>query len=571
MTKPLEHHVFTNFGVGITDERWLSYRLAILQNTVYRSLQAQTCKDFTWHVFLDYRLPEIIKIQLEELKDVGTDIALHYTEKYRTIIKDIRAICQQSKSRVLITSRIDDDDCLHIDAIKRLQAIARDPGWKTDIAVASFCHGIEYLAADRIGRHSRYKTLALGLSLIDRNPKKSKRSIISEYAHHSILDTLAAAGTSHTYYGIEDDEPSFIYTKHPISDSYYFGARARIINDVMRIESSDMDFSRFGLTEDNAGSLARIACDAPLGQPYKYLEQLNAVRKSIEAHTLNEKADVAHAPPDESLMRLLFKEHRLESQATRRNPTRNSFGKIRVAILGSCVTRDLFEVQKDALSEFEICFYSARATLGSMLSCPCLDPRIVVSDDSFESKRAIFDLTKSTWEKLEISRPDIVIVDLIDERIGSIFHAGSVLTASGPMVKGFERAHVDFQIMRPWSDPVTQLRQWAAPHFLHRLGSICDSIFLHEASWADEYINEAGQKDLIENTEFGTLASLNNTIIFDTIKAFEQSLTPFESIGGLRSNTMLAGGNHRWTFSPFHYDASYYKALARQLLSKMPS
>ncbi|WP_241152850.1 DUF6270 domain-containing protein, partial [Pseudomonas viridiflava] len=90
-----------------------------------------------------------------------------------------------------------------------------------------------------------------------------------------------------------------------------------------------------------------------------------------------------------------------------------------------------------------------------------------------EDKRAAYDLAKNHWADLETSRPDIILIDFIDERIGLIQHHGSIFSASGPVIKAFERAGIEYEIKRPWRREVKALREWALPAFLEKASSIC--------------------------------------------------------------------------------------------------
>lgn len=559
------HCVFTNFGVGIFDDVWLLYRLGIFKNTVVPSVFNQSEKNFEWHIFIDRMLPNIFKNELSSIFKLTPMVFVHEVDDYSSISSSIDGIISRFTDDCLITSRIDDDDCLHRDAFKYIRQTASMAPPGCECLVISLLNGLEYLPSDDCARPVRYESLALGLSMVDYGGGERRRSI-TQYAHHKILDTLKLHKVIFQFNPIETDYPLYLYTKHPLSDSYFFGSRARILQDDKRFcFSSSGLVDSFGLTNDNVFQLGKLLLDAPIGMPHKYLEKLGVVRQQIKL----ERLSIESGGSTEMLDRLEAKKRRFESVATRPNPRRSGNSKTRVAILGSCVTRDMFEIEVERLANFDVVFYGARSSVLSYLSLPNIDPRLRVNEGGFEEVRAKYDLDKTHWDILENSRPDIIIVDLIDERLGLINHEGAVFSASGPIIKAFERAHVDFSISRPWSDGVKKRRLWSIKPFLERVRSISQNIVFHKAEWAESYLDEAGAVASFSGSSFEKLIALNNEILKECFEQADSSGVAIEFIGGKESNCMYGGGDHRWAFCPYHYDRRYYKALAKQLSARV--
>lgn len=223
-------------------------------------------------------------------------------------------------------------------------------------------------------------------------------------------------------------QPLYTYTKHPLSDSYFFGARARILGDTSKTTGlKESHLRNFGLSQQRLDFLSALLKQSPIGMPHKYLEKLGNVRNQIKVE-LNKGAE----QPNANLDALMARKARLERTAVRPNPAGPLKEKIRVAILGSPATRDLFDFQKGALSNFEVCFYMARTSVISWMAPPCTDPRVAIDASSFEGSCSQLDKMKSHWQLLEQSRPDIVMIDFIDERIGIVQHQNSLMSASGP-------------------------------------------------------------------------------------------------------------------------------------------
>ena len=89
--------------------------------------------------------------------------------------------------------------------------------------------------------------------------------------------------------------------------------------------------------------------------------------------------------------------------------------KIRLLILGSCVSRDIFEFC-DA-SDFEIVEYFARTGLASLNGAPAIDQVALDQIISpFQRRVVSYDMDKSFWTKLESLSFDLLLLDFIDDR-----------------------------------------------------------------------------------------------------------------------------------------------------------
>lgn len=558
----IKHLIFTNLGIGIFDELWLLYRFEIFENTLLPSMENQTNKEFEWIIFIDKRLPEIFRKKIEGIQ-VKSDLFIKIIEvdDYSAISEETNKIIDNIDIDCLMTSRIDDDDCLHKSALELIKNKATNNVHKETISVISLKNGMEFLPSDNMMRPVDYETLALGLTLVDHTQSKKKKSV-THYAHHLILETLQKQGVKPKFFSIEGDYPLYLYTKHPLSDSFFFGARARILSDTKKISfDSFRFFDSYGLSIKNVKYLSLLLKKSPIGMPHKYLQKLGEIRTALK---LNKDKD------DNSieLKTLEARKIRYENVAVRPNPNKNSENnKIRIAIFGSCVSRDLFEIQKDLLSRYEVCFYSARSSIVSYMSLPNTCNKLQVTEKGFEPKRAVYDLEKSHWTEFELSKPDIVLIDFIDERIGLIKYNGSIFSASGPIIKSFERANISFEILRPWDAEIRKNRLWALKYFLERIRAICPNILIHKAGWAENYYDENNNVCSFVGSKFERLIELNNSILNELFHSIDKSDIPIDFVGG--EVGMISANIHKWGFSPIHYDEKYYKTLANQLVVRV--
>lgn len=542
----IKHFVFTNFGIGILDTRWILYRFELFKETVFKSLSAQNNKNFTWIIFVDKNIDFLFKDKLNHLvSQSGCCIEVKEVEAYAAVGGEVADIIGElSPDYCLITTRIDDDDIISYDAINEIQLLAKKH--LNDYCLCSFERGYEYLVADGIGREVTYETLALGLSIIV--PPGRKKISVTSFAHHLIEDTLKRQGIKFLKKSLCEGRPSWLYVKHQISDSVYFGARARILADPKKKGVDEIGLDGFCVSRDDLIHLKEIMLDAPLGVPFKYLEKFSFVKNG----------------------RLPGYFGRVYSRfATRDNPIKAlRAGKIRVAIIGSCVSRDLFDVESCLGQKFEIVFYSARSSVISYCSLPMMDEKIVVSGGGFEDLRAQYDINKTHWEKLKESCPDVVLIDFIDERIGIVKHSGSCFSASGPVVKAFERGGVEFDITRPWDSSLVNARSYSLRIFLERVRDVCQNIIIHKARWCSEYLDENNNVKSFGDTKWVRLIELNNNILNKMYDESDSYWVPFDLIE-VSSELNRAGGNHKWDLSPFHYDFSYYKQLAKLFVNRI--
>ena len=564
MIKPaLKHFVFTNFGIGIKDELWLSYRLEIFANTVLPSLANQSNQGFEWVIFIDEALPILHRTRLEQLLR-ATDLNARTLQvsDYSMVSREIMLLVKGVDAATLVTSRIDDDDCIHESVIDLIQSEATSEHNISEVLLISLKNGLEFLPSDQCYRPVEYDTLALALTMVDKT-SGPKAHAITQYAHHLVVSTLEQQQISAEHIHLTRGDPLYLYTKHPLSDSYFFGARARILGAPESVKGFDPAlFARFGLQQPRLAYLSQLLRQAPLGMPHKYLEKLNNVRQQLRAEQNN-----IDGPDTEVVNGLLSQKARLEIKASRPNPVKANSGKVRVAILGSSASHNLFKFQKKALERFEVCFYMSQSSVISYMAPPCLDARFSVGAESAEAKRVGWDASKEHWQQLQQSRPDIVIVDFFDESIGIATFGTSIVTASPLMLKTLTKCGIEHTVQAPWSEQAKQLRAWALPMFLDRVASVCPNIFVHQANWASQYKSKQSVASFADSS-FQGLIDLNNAIIDPMLDSLEDSAVPVERIGG-KDAGLVAGRAPHWAYCPYHYDSSYYRNIAKQAFAKM--
>lgn len=106
----------------LTDE-WMEDRMWLFENFCFPSVAAQTNKNFNWLIFFDTSTPEKYKKAIAELVSSRANIKAFYINGMPEFYPAIQQfISEDSKgSPYLITSRIDNDDCIHKNFIDEVQ------------------------------------------------------------------------------------------------------------------------------------------------------------------------------------------------------------------------------------------------------------------------------------------------------------------------------------------------------------------------------------------------------------------------------------------------------------------
>jgi len=104
-------------------DAWMEDRLALFENFCFPSVAAQRCTDFTWLVYLDNTTKQEFRTRIEALVKDFSFVEVHYIDGMPQFYPQIKRRISQRSANVpyLITSRIDNDDCIHRDFIGEVQ------------------------------------------------------------------------------------------------------------------------------------------------------------------------------------------------------------------------------------------------------------------------------------------------------------------------------------------------------------------------------------------------------------------------------------------------------------------
>jgi hypothetical protein len=113
----------TKMGESLLTEEWMEHRMWLFGNFCLPSVVAQTCKDFTWLIYFDVTTPGRFRREIAEMIGVQPNIRTFFIDGMPEFYPEVKKLIEaetQGKP-YLITSRIDNDDCIHRDFIGEVQ------------------------------------------------------------------------------------------------------------------------------------------------------------------------------------------------------------------------------------------------------------------------------------------------------------------------------------------------------------------------------------------------------------------------------------------------------------------
>ena len=246
----------------------------------------------------------------------------------------------------------------------------------------------------------------------------------------------------------------------------------------------------------------------------------------------------------------------------------------RVAIVGSCITRDLWRFRGDPGADL---FYISRTSLPSLMASPLAGFRPAPAPPGelkrHQHRALVADITKTALADLVAWRPTHLIFDFIDERFDLLSARDSIVTHSWELeASGYlgQRAFQGARAIARLSGAADRLWRGAVSEFadLVRATPLREAtLILHAAQWAPFRRAPDGRRLPIEGVEIlsGRSADLaaHNALLTRYEATFTAAMPPMARVAAPEHR--LADPAHAWGLSPFHYVPDYYAAIRRQL------
>lgn len=248
----------------------------------------------------------------------------------------------------------------------------------------------------------------------------------------------------------------------------------------------------------------------------------------------------------------------------------------RIAIIGSCITRDLWPFLGRDASEL---LYISRTSLPSLFASGPGGIEVEASPPTplkrHQYNSIIADLKKTALASLVQYQPTHIVFDFIDERFDLMAVGDGLVTYSWELdVSGYaalpalKHSHRVPRLSEGcdllWRQGLSQLAAFL------EIGPLKETkLILHSAQWADRYRTASRKTSRFdENLEImaGQVAPLkaHNAMLRRYEAAFRKQFPSAATIAA-PSKHLVADETHQWGLSPFHYVPSYYQSVCRQL------
>jgi hypothetical protein len=255
-------------------------------------------------------------------------------------------------------------------------------------------------------------------------------------------------------------------------------------------------------------------------------------------------------------------------------PDRHDGGAVsRVAIIGSCITRDLWPVRGDAAQDLA---YVSRTSLPSLFSpaVPGFVPKPSVSRLKRHQHNAVVsDLQKTALARLAAFGPTHVIFDFIDERFDLLAVGGTLALDSWELRESgyLEQAALRGARRIPrLSDACERLWRRGAEEmaaFIRATPLRNARLILHVSRWAEQVQAADGTRGPLAGVEVlpGQPADIaeHNALLAAYEDVFCQVMPPLDRVDAAAFR--VADAAHQWGLSPFHFIPQYYGEVWRQL------
>ena len=244
----------------------------------------------------------------------------------------------------------------------------------------------------------------------------------------------------------------------------------------------------------------------------------------------------------------------------------------KVAIIGSCITRDLWPIVGAEPSDL---LYISRTSLPSLFARPLEGVETAQEPPHglgvFTHRAMVNDLKKRALAALVAYQPTHIIFDFIDERLDLLCVGGTIVTHSWELdVSGYlaQPAFEGAATISRTSSACDLLWLQSADEmaaFIQSTPLRNAALIVHEAQWAQRYRDDSDEiLDFADEVEIfqgkPAVIAEHNAMLDFYQPAFRARLPQAVSVAA-PPELHLANARHRWGLSPFHYVDDYYREV----------
>ena len=235
-----------------------------------------------------------------------------------------------------------------------------------------------------------------------------------------------------------------------------------------------------------------------------------------------------------------------------------------IHIYGGCVSRDVFNFNDSA--ELKVVGYNARSSLATLspdniarkISGKNYEALSFIESD-FQRRMVESDFNNSILESISNNKYDILLIDLMVDRLNLGMLDGKLITVSASFAlskiepESFVKTHSE-QFLLEWYKGVE--------HFLNVIDKTVglEKIKLNKIYWADRATDD---KHTVEINTRWDIAKHNSKL--SVLYSFFEKRLPASSIIEVPKELFIANPSHRWGLAPFHYTDEYYIEMVDRL------
>ncbi|SDD48792.1 glycosyltransferase [Glycomyces harbinensis] len=300
-TPPAPLHVIaTRHGIGVFDEQWFAYRQLMLEHLPLASLDAQTCRDFTWVITVDRDMPPVARRRLDELAAPRPYIRITETELKRDFVPDlvqwVREEARARGKRWVLTTRLDDDDAVDRGLVARLHQesaayLAEGP---KAAAVLSPTLGCNWVPSKAAGHRAYHHSPSIGLSLLE---KASGATTVYRGNHRTLAQGLAQWGVNVRH--LDGQTMWWLYAHTGLSHMQSEGSDRmdKVAGHRNGFALDAEALARFGVTPEGA----RLLRETPEPERRESLHQLNNRGHELEGEIVALRERIGEADAGEEV------------------------------------------------------------------------------------------------------------------------------------------------------------------------------------------------------------------------------------------------------------------------------
>lgn len=132
---PFKHFLITRFNLKVPDwqltknkeslltEEWMAHRMELFENFCLPSVLSQSNQNFTWLIYFDTTTSLYFKNKISSIINGNKQIKLIYINGMSAFSAILKKNIQKKSEKIpyLITTRLDNDDCIHKDFVETIQ------------------------------------------------------------------------------------------------------------------------------------------------------------------------------------------------------------------------------------------------------------------------------------------------------------------------------------------------------------------------------------------------------------------------------------------------------------------